>query len=93
MSAAPPATAALNTTSSTVDSDDVSSDASIDDDEQCVVCLDAPRSVMFMHGSSAHLCMCSGCERRYDWRGQGCAMCRQPVEDVVHLNENVKPSS
>jgi hypothetical protein len=57
-----------------------------DDDSLCVCCLEAPRSVLFTHGNLAHLCMCRACAYRYDWRSSGCAVCRQPVEQLVHLD-------
>jgi hypothetical protein len=41
---------------------------------------------MFTHGNHAHLCMCGGCASRYNWASAGCAVCRQPVEQVVYLD-------
>jgi hypothetical protein len=56
-----------------------------EDDSLCICCLEAPRVVMFTHGNLAHLCMCGSCASRYDWRAAGCAVCRQPVDEVVSL--------
>jgi hypothetical protein len=50
-----------------------------------VCCLDAPSSVLFMHGGLGHLSMCGTCLGCYDWRSAGCPMCREPVEDVLHI--------
>jgi hypothetical protein len=47
------------------------------------------RAVLFTHGNLAHLCMCRACALRYDWCSGGCAVCRQPVEQVVHLDYGV----
>jgi hypothetical protein len=41
---------------------------------------------MFSHGNEGHLCMCGGCAARYDWRSAGCAVCRQPVDELVVLD-------
>ncbi|KAF6261254.1 hypothetical protein COO60DRAFT_1699945 [Scenedesmus sp. NREL 46B-D3] len=68
--------------------------AADDDDDEglCVCCLDAPSTVVFMHGSLGHLCMCSSCLGGFDWRSAGCPMCREPVEDVVHVPLYVPPN-
>jgi hypothetical protein len=60
--------------------------AADEDDSLCICCLETPRSVMFTHGNHAHLCMCRGCASRYNWASAGCAVCRQQVEQVVHLD-------
>jgi hypothetical protein len=82
-----PATAAASSAAVAAASDYENDDDSDDSDELCICCLEAPRSVMFMHGGSAHLCMCGGCASRYSWRSKGCPVCRQPLDDIVLLAE------
>jgi hypothetical protein len=79
--------AAATTAAGTLPASDVTSaDAADDDDEGlCVCCLDAPSSVLFLHGALGHLSMCGACLAGYDWRIGGCPVCREPVKDVLHI--------
>jgi hypothetical protein len=49
---------------------------------ECIICLNAPKEVGFLHGDSVHRCVCRDCSRRIAM-GAPCPLCRQPVERVL----------
>ncbi|GLI66698.1 hypothetical protein VaNZ11_010634 [Volvox africanus] len=49
---------------------------------ECVICLNAPREVGFLHGDSVHCCVCRECSKCIT-AGDLCPLCRQPVERVL----------
>lgn len=61
-------------------SDDVQQDNG--DADFCAICLDAPRGMAAVHGSSAHLCVCVGCyEAQKDAPIMAlCPICQLPVD-------------
>nr|BCL66252.1 hypothetical protein [Volvox reticuliferus] len=49
---------------------------------ECIICLNAPKEVGFLHGDSVHRCVCRHCSERIAV-GALCPLCRQPVERVL----------
>ena len=54
-----------------------------DSDDTCVVCMDAPRDTMLLHGDIGHTCCCGDCAQILVASGQDCPICRAPIEQVV----------
>lgn len=55
---------------------------------ECVVCFDAQRDALFVHGDSGHQCCCMRCARESlhgDGSSDECPICRQSVEGVAHV--------
>lgn len=55
-------------------------EADKDDAELCVVCQDAPREIMLLHGDTGHTCVCSVCAEKLQGK---CPMCRQPIVSTI----------
>lgn len=53
------------------------------DDSACVVCMDAPRDTMLMHGATGHTCCCGDCAQILLASELSCPICRAPIERVV----------
>jgi hypothetical protein len=53
------------------------------EDRTCVVCLTAPRDAGLVHGGTVHICCCRDCAEMLQKRGQGCPMCRAPIDVVL----------
>eukprot|EP00210_Caulerpa_lentillifera_P005933 g5672.t1 len=53
-------------------------------DSRCVVCLDAPRTVGFVHGNSMHVCVCEDCASHFSRIVDRCPICRQTIHHVVN---------
>lgn len=56
---------------------------SADETKLCVVCLDGPRAVVLVHGDTGHQCVCTSCATLLKTRGDGCPLCRAPIDYVV----------
>nr|BCL66189.1 hypothetical protein [Volvox reticuliferus] len=54
----------------------------VEPEPECVICLNAPKEVGFLHGNSVHCCVCRECSRSINV-GALCPLCRQPVERVL----------
>lgn len=58
---------------------------------KCVICMESPSSMAFIHGASAHLCCCKVCLEELRWRTGGlwndqkCPVCRQTYTAVVEV--------
>ena len=53
----------------------------------CVVCMDAPREVALVHGSTHHVITCLACTKALMARGGAtCPICRAHIEDVLLLD-------
>ena len=52
------------------------------DDDMCVICLSAPATAGFLHGSTVHKCCCGECAA--DMSSQSlCPICREPIQHVI----------
>ena len=51
----------------------------VDDRNQCVVCLDAPRSAVFV--DCGHLVVCNACAEKV----RECPLCRKPKTKVLRV--------
>ncbi|KAF5826919.1 hypothetical protein DUNSADRAFT_1754 [Dunaliella salina] len=52
----------------------------------CVVCMMEPRTVGLKHKSGVHLCLCKRCQQTAKISvGSPCVVCRQRVEEVMHI--------
>lgn len=59
--------------------------AAVNRDTVCVICTDRPKRVLLL--PCRHLCLCVGCAERllFEYRQQGCPLCRFPVERSMHV--------
>mmetsp|Transcript_6115 Transcript_6115/g.13045 ORF Transcript_6115/g.13045 Transcript_6115/m.13045 type:complete len:356 (+) Transcript_6115:375-1442(+) len=57
--------------------------ADVDYDQQCVVCLSAPRDTMVL--PCRHLCVCCDCALRMRTITRSCPICRQPIDSMLQL--------
>ena len=53
------------------------------DDSQCVVCMDAPRTAILVHGEDGHQVCCMACARRLSGEQQPCPVCQRPIERIL----------
>ena len=52
----------------------------------CIHCMERPRSVGVLHGSSVHKVLCCECATQYEAQPlTSCPLCRKPVERFVDL--------
>ena len=52
------------------------------EDDMCVICLSAPATAGFLHGTSVHKCCCADCAA--DMSSQSlCPVCREPIQHVI----------
>ncbi len=50
------------------------------DPHKCIRCRTGGRQVGFLHGDSAHVCLCRGCSSALGLRdGDACPQCGQPA--------------
>jgi hypothetical protein len=53
-------------------------------EEQCVVCMDAPRDTLLKHaGDVGHTCVCKACAELLKAGGDVCPMCREPILEFI----------
>lgn len=51
--------------------------------KDCVVCLEAPRSAVLVHGDSCHQVACIRCARKLWARGMPCPVCKAPLQAIL----------
>jgi hypothetical protein len=53
----------------------------------CVVCLNLPAPATLYHRSArtGHQCCCVDCAAIIEARGEGCPVCREPVDEVIRV--------
>lgn len=56
-----------------------------DDDQLCVVCMDQPKSCVFVHGNTGHHACCMDCSNRIMRDRRRCVLCNQRVERIIEL--------
>ena len=49
----------------------------------CLICLCEDRTATLVHGETGHICCCLVCARILKARGDGCPVCRLPIDLVV----------
>jgi len=55
----------------------------IDDDDLCVVCMEAPKNAMLVHGDSGHQATCLPCGQKLKESGLNCPICRATIQIVI----------
>lgn len=55
------------------------------DHQLCIVCLDKPRAVAFMHGEAAHFCVCRGCAAKFEAGKSRCPMCQAGIDRKIDI--------
>jgi len=53
------------------------------EEQECVVCMDQPRSAILVHGSDGHQVCCVDCARRLKRDKKPCPVCQRPIESVL----------
>lgn len=56
----------------------------IEDHELCVVCMDAKKNAVMVHGTTGHYSCCISCASKLE----NCAMCQAPIDMVVRCYES-----
>ena len=56
----------------------------LEDHEMCVVCMDAKKDAMMVHGTTGHYSCCMSCASKLE----NCAMCQAPIDMVVRCYES-----
>ena len=58
-------------------------DSSADAETLCVVCFVNEKNATIVHGDTGHMACCLECARILQDRGDGCPICRAPIEHVI----------
>lgn len=69
-----------------IDKEDNNMDVSDEDENLCVICLDAPKQGSFIHSGgddTAHMCCCMECAKQIMSTTKKCPMCRAAVERII----------
>lgn len=56
----------------------------VEDNNVCVICLDAPSIVGLTHNDSTHLCLCLECSKLFK-KGDKCPKCRAKIEIITRV--------
>ena len=58
-------------------------DSSADAEKLCVICFVNEKNATIVHGDTGHMACCLECARILQDRGDGCPICRAPIEHVI----------
>lgn len=56
-----------------------------DPQEECIVCMDRPKTTMLLHTDTGvgHTCVCWECAQTLKEKGAPCPMCRAPIDGTI----------
>jgi Zinc finger, C3HC4 type (RING finger) len=63
----------------------IQSAAALTKDNECVICMDARKSVGFVHGRCIHMCACRQCANRWYTERGTCPVCNDPVTGILPI--------